>query len=802
MIKNYIKIAWRNLLRNRLYTLLNIAGLSLGLCCALIVFWFIRFQTTHDHYHKDIDRIYQVTSEFHSDVTGYSRGVPVPMWKALRTEFPEATTSICIERYDPFIAVLNSEGKIVKKFEEEGPLLAYVQPEFFSIFDFPWKVGNPKESLGKPNTIVISEEMSRKYFGNENPIGRQLKLYNQLTLEVTGLMGDLPDNTNMPYAFLVSFETLAANPTFGYGGSGLENWGGVNSSTYVFMKIPEHTDIHSIESQMDGLNKKYHGADNKFYAHPILAYKDIHHSERYNGGMPMKWIWVMAAIGIFIIVTACFNFINMATAQALKRSREIGVRKAVGGTKGQVFSQFMLETAMITFISMAGGFLLAVLLLPHISDWIGQPGTWPKDIAWNDPILWSFLGALFILVVLFAGSYPGAILSGFKPVLALKGNIGTRQVGGISLRRALIVFQFALIQLLVICTLVVNNQVDYMLTKSVGYETKGIVSVPVPSPEKINLTTFRQRLMQIPGIENVSVCQFAPTSNSNNTSNPLFENREKEEIWQINTKTGDKHYIETYGLELVAGQNIPESDTIRGFLINEKAVEKLGFRDPKEVLGKNMKLWGTTAPIYGVLKNWNNTSFQNGVDAVAVFSYASQSNIAALKLNTPNLHGTMKGVEKLWNEYFPENLYKASFLNEEVQKSYQLESIMLKLIRVFSFISIFIGCLGLYGLVKFMASQKTKEIGVRKVLGANVTGILGIFGKEIGILIAVAFVIAAPLGWFLMKNWLESYQYRISIGPGILLGAVLITLVVASITSAYESVKAALTNPVRSLRSE
>lgn len=801
MIKNYFKIAWRNLTRNRLYATLNIAGLSLGLSCALIVFWFIRFQTTHDHYHKNIDQIYQVTTEFRSDGIGYSRGVPVPMWKALRTEFPQATTAISIERNNPFIGVLNSEGKLLKKFEEEGPLLTYVQPEYFDIFDFPWKVGSPK-SLTKPNTVVISEKLAYKYFGNENPLGKQLKLYNKLDLEVTGIMGALPENTDMPYEIFVSFETLTANPDFGYGGSGLDNWGGVNSNTYVFMKIPEGMSISGIEKKMDEISKKYHGNGANTWGHPVVAFKDIHHSERYYGGMPMKWIWVMAAIGIFIIVTACFNFINMATAQALKRSREVGVRKAVGGTKGQVFSQFMLETAIVTFVSIASGFVIAVLLLPNISEWLDQPGTWPKAVTWNDPVLWSFLVTLFGVVVILAGSYPGSILSGFRPVLALKGNIGTRQVGGISLRRALIVFQFALIQLLVICTLVVNQQVNYMLTKSVGYETKGIVSVPVPGADKINQKTFRQRLMQIPGIENVTMCQFAPTSSSNNTSNPIFENREKEELWQVNTKPGDHHYIEAYGLELVAGKNIPESDTILGYLVNEKVVERLGFKNPKEVIGKNFKVWGVQAPIYGVLKNWNNTSFQNAVDPVAIFTYNNANNIAGIKLKTQNVHATMKSVEKLWNEYFPDNLYKQNFLDEKVRESYKMEEIMLNLIRVFSFIAIFIGCLGLFGLVKFMASQKTKEIGVRKVLGASISSVLGIFGKEIGLLIGVAFLIAAPLGWYLMHIWLQSYLYKIDIGVGIYVGAVLITLVVAAVTASYESIKAALLDPVKSLRSE
>ena len=802
MIQNYFKIAWRNLTRNRLYAILNIAGLSLGLACALIVFWFIRFQTTHDHFHKNIDRIYQITTEFHFDGVGYSRGVPTPMWKAMRTEMPSYTSAMLIENYDPFLSVLDNSGKPVKKFKEEGPMLAYVHPEYFSIFDTNWKIGNPKSSLTKPNTVVVSEAIAQKYFGKENPIGKVIKLSNELNLEVTGIVGNPANNTDLPYELFVSFETLTANPKFRYGGSGLDHWGGVNSSTFCFVLLPENVDVNTANKQMAALNKKYHGNDYKSYVHNLIPFKEMHHSIPYYGAMPMKWIWIMSAIGIFLIVTACFNFINMATAQALRRSKEVGIRKAVGGTKSQVFSQFLLETGLITFSAMLIGFAIAALALPNITKWLDRPGSWPTSIIWSDPFMWIFLLLLFVVVVILAGTYPGTILSGFRPVLALKGNVTTRHIGGISLRRGLIVFQFVLIQLLVICTLVVNNQVDFMLSSSVGYQTKGIASIQIPTPDKVNQTTFRQRLLEIPGISNASFCLFLPTTSSNNTTNFTFDTRQKDEIWQINTKTADNNYVKTFGLTLVAGQNIPLSDTVRGYLVNEKVAEKLGYKDPNDVIGKNLKIWGISAPIYGVLKNWNNTSFQNGIDPVAVFTYNSNNYRCAIQLNSTNLHSTMKSVEKLWNEYFPDYLYEQTFMDEQIARSYELENIMLKLIRVFSMISIFIGCLGLYGLVKFMASQKTKEIGVRKVLGASLGSILGIFGKEIALLIVVAFALAAPIGWYVMHAWLQDYEYRIPIGADILTLAILITFIVAAVTAGYESLKAALNDPVKSLRSE
>lgn len=802
MIKNYFIIAWRNLLRNRLYTVLNISGLSIGLACALIVFWFIRFQTTHDHFHKNIDRIYQVTTEFHFGGTSYSAGVPGPMWKALREEMPSFTTSMCLRNYNPLFSVPGRDGKITKKFKEEGPVVAYVHPEYFSIFDTHWEVGNAQKSLSRPNTIVLSKNLAQKYFGKQNAIGQIIRLNNQLNLEVTGIISDPPNNTDHPYESFISFATLIANPKLNHGGGDLDHWGGVSGNTLCFTLLPKKYNAGIAQNQLSALSKKYHGTDNKSYAHHFVPLREMHHSEAYWGPMPMKWIYIMTAIGIFLIVTACFNFINMATAQALRRSKEVGVRKAIGGTRRQVFSQFMLETLLITLFAMLIGSSVASFVLPNLSAWLPQPGGWPKSINWADKALWSFLASLLVIVVLMAGSYPGTILAGFRPVLALKGNVSSRHIGGISLRRGLIVFQFVLIQLLVICTVVVNNQVDYMLTRSVGYETKGIATFPVPTPDKVNQETFRQRLVEIPGVSNASFSLSSPTTTSNNTTNFRFDTRQKDELWQINTKNADNHYIETFGLQLIAGKNIPASDTIRGYLVNEKALEKLGVKNPQEAIGKNLQIWDVNAPIYGVLKNWNNSSLKNGIDPIAIFTYKGIHYNCAVKLSSANLHQTMKSIEKLWNEYFPDYLYEHSFVDEQIAKTYQLENTLLKLIRTFSAIAIFIGCLGLYGLVKFMASQKTKEIGVRKVLGATLSSILGIFGKEIALLVAASFVIAAPLGWYLMHAWLQDYEYRIQIGADVLSIAIISTFLVAGLTAGYESLKSAMADPVKSLRSE
>ncbi|MBK9488643.1 MAG: ABC transporter permease [Haliscomenobacter sp.] len=501
MLQNYLKITWRNLRRNRVYTFLNVLGLSLGIACGLMVFWFIRFHTTHDAFHANIDRIYQVTTEFHFDGTSYSKGVPPPTWKAVRDETSALSATICIEGYEKLMALIDANGRPVKKFKEgPGAKLAYTTPEYFKIFDYQWQVGAPS-SLKKPNTVVISEGMAKKYFGDDDPIGRIIKLENQLNLEVTGIVNSPPENTDLPYEFFVSFATLENNRDFSYGGPDLDTWSGVNSGTYCFALLPEGFSAARFQVQLDSINKKYHGKDAKAYSHLAVKFSEMHHMERYDGPVPYKWIYIMATLGLFLIATACFNFINMATAQAMRRAKEVGIRKAVGGKRGQVFFQFISETGVITLFALVIGFTLATLSLPYLNESLNLGGGWPSKVSWNDTTLWLFILGLFVTVVFLAGSYPGLILAGFRPVAALKGGISQQQAGGLNIRRSLIVVQFVLIQLLIICTLVINGQVDFMMNKSVGYETKGIVEISIPTPDKINQTTFRERLLEIPGVK-------------------------------------------------------------------------------------------------------------------------------------------------------------------------------------------------------------------------------------------------------------------------------------------------------------
>ncbi|TAE75188.1 MAG: ABC transporter permease [Bacteroidetes bacterium] len=807
MLKNYIIVALRNLLRNRTYTALNVLGLALGLACGMIIFWFIRFQTTHDNFHPNLDKIYQVTTEFKRDGSNHSDAVPPPMSSALTTEMPEFKNTSHVAMFGMLHTVMSKDGKPLKKFRDDKTKGSFVHKEFFEIFNFPWKEGNIS-SLSKPNTIALTEKLATKYFGNENPMGRIIKYDNQLDMEVVGIVKNLPENTDLKDEYYMSFKTLEANKKYRYGGPPITEWGGVRSGFFCFLLIPKNVDNKSIEKRLVALKNKYRdkqGAKENDYH--IAPYKTMRFNERYNANsvsILKNAIWIMAGIGFFLIVTACFNFINMATAQSLRRAKEVGIRKSIGGTKAQIFIQFMTETSIITFLALLLGFGLANLILPNINDWLGgENAFWQTKVVWTDMMMWTMIIVSFFMVNILAGTYPALILANFRPIVALKGSISSRQIGGVSLRRLLIIFQFILIQLLVICTLIMNNQFTYMMNTDVGYNIKGKLYFNIPNPEKINSTEdFRQRLLKIAGVERASLCGFMPTDGWQNTNNHSFDNRKEDERWSVSTKNADSHYIETFDLKLVAGKNFPQADTTSGFLVNEKYVEKLGLASPNEIVGKDIKVWGRKRKVYGVLKNWYTTSVKEDIQPVAIFSEKTQYFRCAVQFNSKSIQNTTAQIEKLWTEYYSEYVFEKRFLDDMVAEQYQTEKTMLDLVRVFSFIAIFIGCLGMYGLIKFMASQKTKEIGVRKTYGATVTSILLLFVKEILKMVFIAFVIATTLAWYLMKSWLESYPNRISIGIDVVILGLLITIIIATLTVAYESFKAANINPAVSLKTE
>ncbi len=801
MIKNYLKIAWKILFRNKTYSLLNIMGLSMGITCALIIFVILDLQLSYNRDNKTAERTYRVVMDFHypeGDIS-HSQGVPLPLGAALRTDFPFLEKVATVNGLSSAqIAVLGADNAPIKKFYEKnlfGASLAFVEPSLFDIFDYTWLTPNAAATLNEPNTAVITEKLARKYFDNDNPIGKMLRVNNKVEVRVTGVIKNIPVNTDLLYEVFISFKTLET-----YNPSAISNWKSANSDIQCFVVMAKNQPITQLTNQFDAINKKYLSeSDVKTYRFQAQPLSDVHYNATYGGHVRKTYLWAFALVGLFLIISACVNFINMATAQALQRAKEVGIRKVIGGTRMQLFWQFMSETAVITVLSVLLGVFFTELLTPSVNTLFG--GVFTIGLHFSLPVV-VFLGVLTLAITFLSGAYPALILSGFKPITALKGKISTRQIGGISTRRGLVVVQFFITQLLIICTIVVAQQMDFSKNMDLGFDKKGILVIDIPKSDKAKKETLRTQLSQITGVEKTSLTFSPPNYNSNMSSEYQYSNQIKKEGSEINIKVGDENYLSTFGLQLVAGRNIQKTDSITEAVVNEKFAQAVGEKSSNDVIGKTLTIWDKTVPIVGVVKDFHAFSTRIGIEPVCIVSTYDNYSRCAVKLDAHNLTTTLPILEKTWNTVYPEYAYQSEWLDSNIARFYIAEDIILRFIRGFSFIAILIGCLGLYGLVSFIAAQKTKEIGIRKVLGASIQNILGIFSKEFIYLIFIAFVLAAPLAWWAMNLWLQGYVYRIHLGLGVFVLAILTTLLIAAITIAQQAVKAAVANPVKSLRTE
>ncbi|MEO6722237.1 MAG: ABC transporter permease [Ferruginibacter sp.] len=796
MFKNYFKIAWRNLKRNKAYALLNIVGLSLGIACSILIFVLVSYHLSFDTFHKNKDRVYRITTEWHAETVSHSAAVPQPLGKAFRNDFSFAEKTARVVDYDD--KLISIPGPENKKFMEEKGVV-FAEPAIFDILDFPLVKGNRKTVLVQPNEALITEKIAHKYFGKEDPMGKTIRFNNLINFTITGILKDIPPNTDRRQEIYVSYANLRDYNSWIASDS---SWGGVYSGSQCFTLLKPSVTMAQVNKALGLTVQKYYtGRDVKEWNFKLQPIADMHFNPDYDGYADKKYLWALFFIGLFLIVTACVNFINLATAQALNRSKEIGIRKVLGSLPRQLFWQFIAETFLITIVAVVLAYALAELTLPYLNALFKSNMHLYLFTSLQLPL---FLLALTIIVVFFSGSYPGLVLARFQPILALKSKLSQKHIGGFSLRRVLVVTQFAISQMLIIGTIVIASQMHYSKSSDLGFSKDAIIMLPLHGEDQVKMNTLKTRLAAVSGVEKISLCWQAPASGSNNNTNVRYDTRPEDEHWGINLKNADDQYVSTFGLKLVAGRNIYPSDTLREFLVNETFVKKLNLKSPDEVIGKRMSVNGgsQTAPIVGVVKDFYNYSFHSQISPICIMAGASNYSNAAIKINAKNIKPALASFEKIWSETYPEYLYKYDFLDDKLKEFYELDSIMLTLIEAFACIAILIGCLGLYGLVSFMAVRKTKEIGVRKVLGARIQSILWMFGKEFTILLLIAFVIAAPVAGYAMYKYLMDFEYKINIGVWVFVASIGCTFLIAFVTVGYKSLKASLANPVISLRTE
>jgi cell division protein FtsX len=801
MWQNYLTISKRNLWRNRKVSLISIIGLAIGLAGGLLLFLLVSYLFSFDRYHANADRTYWIVTDIRHENVMPTDATPRPLGDVLRRDYLFVESAVRLDNlFGKVVSVPNGKGGFSKKFEESR-VLCFTEPQFFDVFDVQWLGGNRKTALASPNTVVLSKRYAEKYFGDANPIGRVLRYDNQTNLTVTGLIDNPPSNTKLGYQMLISYSTIPV--LLGEGGKAeMQHWGDVR--TMCFVTLREGTSPEQLTSAFPAIQRKYMSREEAknldFHALPL---SELDHNPQYGGRTPRPILYALIIVGLFLVAASCINFINLATAQALKRLKEVGVRKTVGSTRWQLIAQFMVETSFVVLAAVVMAMLLTQVSLPILNRSLAVLNADISILNLFRPssLLW-FVG-LILGVILLAGFYPSLVLARFNPVAALRGQLTTQEVGSGRVRRGLVVVQFFITQLLIIGVIVMTAQVRHMQQADMGFKKDAILTVPVPITDALKQQTLREQLSQLAGVEQIALGVEPPASRARMPVPFTFHTHTALEKFPTVVKVGDMNYASLFGLQLIAGRNFRNNDTTNNeAIVNETMVKQLGLRTPGEILGKRLQVWGRDKIIVGVLRDFHSTELRVGIQPLTLLNYPSENHMAALQINPTNLPATTKAIEDTWNKLFPEHVFKAGFVDDLVAEFYLTERILLGLAEVFALIAILIGCLGLYGLVTFMAEAKTKEIGVRKVLGATVSQLLWLFGHEFGKLIAIGFIIAAPVGWFLMNGWLQGYVYRIDVSWWVFVLTMFIALFITLITVGYESMKAAVSNPTRSLRIE
>jgi putative ABC transport system permease protein len=816
-LKHYLASAWRNLAFRKGTNFLNILGLGIGLAGCLVIFLIEQHEWSYDRYHKNAARIYQVVKntktpqgdEFHVSV-------PFEMTRALRQDYPqirftEIYTSYGSQVTVPAIAAAGPSAAAGRpaspdrKFVEETGLF-YAEPALFDFFDVKWLSGDAKV-LEQPNMVVLCQSLAEKYFGRWNlAIGRTILLDNAITARIEAIIADPPANTDFPFMAVVSYKTFLANSSiFGFGD--LSGWGWSVSSHQIYALLPENTNPAAIDKSLPAFVAKYYQGDQTskkiYFLNPLSA---IHFDTRFdNNGdhvSSKSSLYTLDFIGLLIILMACINFINLATALAATRAREIGIRKVMGSSRAQLAGQVLADTGLIVLLALGLALLLAQLSLPYVR----------YISAIDSPLhLFNKGTALFIVVVLIittllSGVYPALQLSSFNPIEAIRNKFTAAQAGGYNLRRILVVLQFSFSQILIIATLIAVSQMEYIRNADLGFTKESVLLLKgnTDSTFLARERAFKQELLSRPDVRAVSFSENTP-SEGQHAANFGFDRIETDQPFYADLKFGDVDYANTYSMTMAAGRWYTKDDTTGETVINETMAQKLGVRDPGQAIGKEIRIGSTGGRwrrIIGVVKDFKNFSLKQAVPPNIIIRNRNNSSLTGIRLSSNNLGRSSREIETIWNKYYPEFAFNPSFLDERIESFYRQERRLSTSFKLYTLLAILISSLGLYGLVSFLVVQKTKEVGIRKVLGASIGNIVYMFSREFTILISIAFLIAAPVAYYLMHGWLQEFVYRIRIGSGVFMLAVLTSLGFSWITVGYKSVRAALVNPAESLKAE
>ncbi|MFP4089027.1 MAG: ABC transporter permease [Cyclobacteriaceae bacterium] len=805
MIRNYLKIALRNLTKQKLYTSLNILGLSIGIASCLLILLYVHHELSYDAFHTKADRIYRVALNGKiADQEVYTPNTTPPLAFTLLEEFPEVENAVRLYTYADQQVIRYGETVV----SEEK--IFYADSSFFEVFSFPMLEGNPDNALVEPNSLVLTGEMAQKYFGSESALGKTLLLGSKkIPHTVTGIVEDVPGNAHFHFNMLRSMSSLDYSRS--------EGW--FNNSFITYLLLYKGASVESVSSKLPGLVEKYVGpeiqqfmglsleefqANGNKYGYFLQPLLDIHlHSDLSDEIEPngdITYIYIFLAIAFFIILLACINFMNLATARSARRAKEVGVRKTLGSLRRHLVRQFLTESILLSLIATLLALVAAFLLLQPFNILAGKE---ISRVLFGEP--WFILSLLImtLLVGIAAGSYPAFYLSSFRPVEVLKGKLkaGMKSSG---IRNALVVFQFFVSITLIICTLLVYQQLEYTRSKHLGFEKENVLVVKglgrLPEGQQ---QVLKQELLAQSQVVSASISNNVPPGVNNTT---IFRKKGTEEDILISTYHIDHEHLSTMQLNLEKGRNFSRdfpTDTA-AVLINEAAVRAFGF---DEALDKEILYFGgpngetLNLKVIGVVKDFNYESLRNSIRPLALLLTESGSYLS-IRLAPGDLSASLSLIEQSWNQFAPAEPFQYTFLDEDFDALFRAEQRLGQVFSVFTGLAILVACLGLLGLAAFTAEQRTKEIGIRKVMGASVPSVILLLSRDFTRLVIISFALAVPLAWYIMHQWLSGFAFRIDIGPGIFLFAGLSALLIAWLTVSWQSARAATADPVKSLRSE
>jgi putative ABC transport system permease protein len=794
MIKNYIKIAFRNLWRHKSFSLINIIGLAVGMTACFLIFMYVKFELSYDKFNQNFSHIYRLNTDIKSpnEVLHWS-SASAPMGPALQADYPEVKENARV-----FGSSFLVESKN-QKFQENN--LAFTDPSIFKIFTFPFIKGDPETALKAPFSIVLTETMAKKYFGSEDAMGKTLRLDGKHPVSVTGIIKDVPLNSHFSFDMLLSASTMEKLKLIN-----MQEWG--NFSNYTYLLLANGYDASKLQAKLPSFLRKHISDDQRkkgynydLFVQPLKeVYMDNFRGAPVNGNMTN--VYTFSIIAIFILLIACINFVNLTTARATERAKEVGIRKVVGAGKNQLTSQFLGESVIICLISFVFSVVLSLLFLPLFNQLAGK-------IISHSIIEHGYIFILFAIAVaigFIAGFYPALVLTNFSIITVLKGKF-TSSVKGILLRKGLVVVQFTISIVLIVGTIIVYNQLNFMRSQSLGFKTDQMVVLDFSgdSSAQSMSESIKHELTQIQGVISASGSGTTP-GNGNSVAYSEVESRQGSMLpMNLNLYDVDYDFISQYGIKIVAGRAFSTAfatDSTKSFIINETAVKNLGYASAKDAIGKNFSQWGRKGQIIGVVQDFHYQSLQQNVKPLNLRINPHNINVFTVKIKGGNIPATIAAIETKWKALIPQRPFTYYFLDQNFNKQYATEERFGKLFMNFAVLAIMISCLGLLGLASYSTLQRTREIGIRKVLGATVPGIVNMLSKEFMILVLIASLIAFPIAWLGMHSWLKDFAYKINIGWWVFAVAGILAFMIAITTVSFQAIRAALANPVKSLRSE